>query len=518
MSKIGLRFWTWALWLSISAALHNLNPVRALSEQNAWQVGVARADITPHVPLWLSGFSSRSRLPTDREVKASSSRLFARALAFRGTADLYLVRSDKVPGRTVLVLVALDLIGASGSLTDRIFHRLSAEFGLERAQVRLCFSHTHSGPVVGDHLQPLVPEDPQQLKLAATYAEDLIEVVVGTVREAINADNMERVWPRFGIGRCQLAVNRRDVDESTFGLSDRGLTDPTLPVLWFIRVNESLNIQESRLSIVGGLYGYAAHASVLTSGYEYSGDYPAETSAFLESAPGFGGTWLYVAGAGGDQNIYPRGTQRQCERHARKLANAVSSVVQGGGRALGEGAYASHIFVQLPFRVRRTRRELIRWLRGKDSHAKVTARRLLGRAGTSGCTTSSFCTNLAYTRYPMSIWVLGDVRILFLGGEPTVEYGIELRRSAGVDWVVGYADDVMGYIGTKAVLNEGKREGSDRAAIYYGLPATWGAEVEEIIKGAAANLTRLSAAAMKCNNRFAFDGFHEVPYCMAAVG
>lgn len=45
--------------------------------------------------------------------------------------------------------------------------------------------------------------------------------------------------------------------------------------------------------------------------------------------------------------------------------------------------------------------------------------------------------------------------------------------AAAVDWVVGYVDDVVGYVGDPAVLAGGGREGSLRAAVYYGLPERW---------------------------------------------
>ena len=47
-------------------------------------------------------------------------------------------------------------------------------------------------------------------------------------------------------------------------------------------------------------------------------------------------------------------------------------------------------------------------------------------------------------------------------------------------WVAGYANDVMAYIPSQRVLKEGGYEG-DTSMIYYGMPAKWGADIEEKI-------------------------------------
>jgi hypothetical protein len=71
---------------------------------------------------------------------------------------------------------------------------------------------------------------------------------------------------------------------------------------------------------------------------------------------------------------------------------------------------------------------------------------------------------------------------VFLGGEVVVDYSIRLKRQLGPrpTWVAGYANDVMAYIPSKRVLQEGGYEGGG-AMVYYGLPAPWAAGVEERI-------------------------------------
>ena len=83
-------------------------------------------------------------------------------------------------------------------------------------------------------------------------------------------------------------------------------------------------------------------------------------------------------------------------------------------------------------------------------------------------------------------WRLGDqVTWVALGGEVVVDYALRLKKELKgprAVWVTAYANDVMGYVGSRRVLKEGGYE-ADSSTIYYGLPTRWAAAVEERIVG-----------------------------------
>ena len=59
-----------------------------------------------------------------------------------------------------------------------------------------------------------------------------------------------------------------------------------------------------------------------------------------------------------------------------------------------------------------------------------------------------------------------------------VDYAIRIQQDFGDQvWTAGYANDVMAYLASRRVLNEGGYEGAS-AMRYYGLPSPWEAEVE----------------------------------------
>ena len=89
--------------------------------------------------------------------------------------------------------------------------------------------------------------------------------------------------------------------------------------------------------------------------------------------------------------------------------------------------------------------------------------------------------------YPVQVWKLGELTWVFLGGEVVVDYSLRIKRNLGSShvWVSAYCNDVMAYIPSKRVLEEGGYEGGG-AMLYYGLPASWSPDVEETILSALA--------------------------------
>lgn len=63
--------------------------------------------------------------------------------------------------------------------------------------------------------------------------------------------------------------------------------------------------------------------------------------------------------------------------------------------------------------------------------------------------------------YPVQVWRLGEQAIFSFGGELLIGYAIAVKNIFGPDtFVMGYSNDVMAYIPTLTVLNEGGYEGT----------------------------------------------------------
>ena len=85
--------------------------------------------------------------------------------------------------------------------------------------------------------------------------------------------------------------------------------------------------------------------------------------------------------------------------------------------------------------------------------------------------------------YPLQVWQMGDQTIINMGGEVVVGYANKLKQIFGQEtFVVGYSNDVMAYIPTHTILEEGGYEGYVSQMV-YGLPNTWQSGIESMIIG-----------------------------------
>jgi hypothetical protein len=73
-----------------------------------------------------------------------------------------------------------------------------------------------------------------------------------------------------------------------------------------------------------------------------------------------------------------------------------------------------------------------------------------------------------------------------LGGEVVIDYQVQLKKQFGASRiaVLGYSNDVMGYIPSRRVQREGGYEAGD-ALLYFSQPGWFTEEVEDIVMGAA---------------------------------
>ena len=83
--------------------------------------------------------------------------------------------------------------------------------------------------------------------------------------------------------------------------------------------------------------------------------------------------------------------------------------------------------------------------------------------------------------YPLQVWNVGEQMLVSMGGETVVEYTHTLKRIYGQDiFVYSYSNDVMAYIPSVRILEEGGYEGYVSQQV-YGLPNTWKPAIESMI-------------------------------------
>lgn len=429
------------------------------AESPTWRVGTAQVNITPATSMWMGGFAARTK-PAEGKLDD----LFAKVLVLEASDG------------GVAVLVTADLVGIPKWLHENLCRELAKRHGLTRAQLRFAASHTHSGPVLRDALQDIYPWNDAQRKLSVDYSNWLEPVLLDTITRAFTNRAPATLWA--GEGKATFAVNRRTNDESKLreilkrGESPKGPSDFAVPVL-------AARSPDGKLRTI--VFGYAAHTSCLTQNQLWSADYCGVTMrAMEEKFPG--AMAMFWQGCGSDQSAAPRGTVALCRQRGEDLAVAVEAVLDKPMRPLAPKLRTAFEFVSLDFGEQPTAEELEKAGKGNDYRARW-ARRLAGELGAG----QKFAKG--YPEYPAQVWNLGaDQLWIALGGEVCVDYALRFKREYGARvWVNGYANDVMAYIPSRRLWEEGGYQAG--AFDVYGLPANrWCADIEDRIAGTVKRL------------------------------
>ncbi len=455
MSRLRFPFALSAFSVAFSMTLLLFATV-ALGGDATWRAGAAKVAITPEKPMWMAGYAARTR-PSDGKL----TELWAKALVL-----------EDAGGHRALVLT-LDLVGIDRTLSDVVRDALREKYGLQREQIAICTSHTHSGPVVGRSLGPLhyLLLDASEQQAIDAWVAELQKHVVAVVGEAIGKlAPSELSW---GSSSTTVAVNRRNnpaagVPEGRTEGTLNGPSDYDVPVL---------AVRDADQKLTAVLFGYACHATTL-SGYQWSGDYPGCAQMDLEKThPGC--ISLFFAGCGADQNPLPRGPVELAEHYGKRVATAVDTVLMTSQMHPVSGPLrTSYAEIDLPFDKLPTREQIELNAKSENKYEVARATMLLEQIDSGESLSQTY-------PYPVSVWSIGDdLQFVTLGGEVVVDYAIRLKSElSGVStWVAGYANDVMAYIPSRRVLAEGGYEGGG-AMVYYGLPTVWSPEIENDIVG-----------------------------------
>ncbi len=413
-----------------------------------YKAGIGRIIITPDKPIYMSGYANR-----DHPSEGAIHDLWAKAL----------VIEDHKGNR--VVIVTTDLIGLPRSISDIVAARVEKEYGIDRAQLVLNSSHTHTGPLIRHNLETMFELKPEDSQVVTDYAAALTEKLVMVVGAALKDLAPANLW--FGNGRATFAINRRENTPKgvIIGENPGGPGDPDVPVL-------KVTAPDGKLRAV--LFGYACHNTTLTGQfYRISGDYAGFAQIAIEEAnPGAAALFMMLCGA--DQNPHPRSTIDLARQHGAALAAEVNRVlgekltrVHGATRAafqITELGFAPQSREGFEARLQETNVWRVR-------HAKAMLR--LYDDGNP----------IRRYSYPVQAIQFGkDLTLVALGGEVVVDYVLRIKREFGSKGIIvaGYSNDVMSYIPSLRVLKEGGYE-ADQSMIYYGLPGPYDEQVEDHI-------------------------------------
>jgi hypothetical protein len=423
------------------------------------KAGVAKVEITPKTPVWMSGYAARTHASEGTLVP-----LWAKALAIETSP------------RQRVVIVTIDAVGIPKEVSDKVAERVGKLYKLERSQFILNCSHTHSGPMIWPNLRNLAAfpseEEARMLGYRETFQDALVNVIGAALKD------MAPATLSYGEGTAGFSMNRRS--PSPTGVKNApyaaGPVDHRVPVV---------KVMDRAGKVRAILFGYACHNTTLGADiYRFNWDYAVYAQAALEKEHP-GATALFMTLCAGDQNPYPRGLVAQAQQHGEELAQAVEKVL-GGALTPVTGPIAT-TYSQTPLQLApKTRADFEKELKDPVPGNVRRAAMMLKKLDANE-TIDKLAYPIAAVRFGHSLTLLA------LGGEVTVDYALRMQREyQGVPFfVAGFSYEVMSYIPSARVLKEGGYEAVDSMA-YYGQAGPYTADVEDRIFSAIhATLTKL---------------------------
>jgi hypothetical protein len=415
-----------------------------------YRVGVATCDITPPVGTHMAGFGSRTQ-PSEG--------------VYRRLGATVTIIND---GEITLLLAGAE-IASFGDLTPRVRGRIAQATGIDDSNIILCPSHTHSGPTTRA-LDDLF-DSPRN----HAYLDELIDKLARCARDA--QGDLAPAMLRCGEAHCDLATNRRRPDPDNPGRVlpsmlpyPQGVSDHGVPVI-------AAYAPDGTLRHV--LFSYGCHPSSY-SGLLIGGDYVGfAIDAIRRVYPGV--TVGFMQGCGGDQKIRPhdpdadtfiKRTVDQLREAGDTLGAAVTDLLAGDAPAPVQGTMS----------VNRTMMEL-RCDPVDESFAKAM-RNSEDKWYRMWATKPRHELHAAVPFEVQTVAFGRSLAIAAMAAEMSADYGLRLRKELGGAFArvlpMGYANDIVGYIGSLRQKHEGGYEGWS-ANYYWFRTGPWEDDTEDRI-------------------------------------
>jgi neutral ceramidase len=403
--------------------------------------GFARTDITPHKPVTLAGYGSRTGL-----CQGVHDPLSARVVAFQHD------------GRR-LVLVSTDILGFYGGTAAACRGVILSACGLQPSELLLSAIHTHSAPDVG------IDERTGHAN-NVEYVQTLQGRLVDVVRRALAG--MAPAQVAAACGACPVGANRREVvtsgagqAEIRLGRNPAGSTDRQVQVL-AVRQGHGHGHADGPPAAV--IFAYATHSTSLGPGnYMVSGDVHGLTEQFLERQLGNGAVAAGFAGASGDIDPWFRVLPEFDTRDGWTPEPVLLSTM------LGEEV--AHVLRRMPANhqaggaIRTALRTLM--LPAKPPQhprpaGKVADRPASGAAQGDAPAPPAPAAPPAPTgvEFNLSAARLGDMAFVGLGGEVFHEIGLAIKAASPVahTFIFTHCNGSAGYLPTAPSYDEGGYE------------------------------------------------------------
>ncbi|NPV54783.1 MAG: hypothetical protein HPY71_14925 [Firmicutes bacterium] len=395
--------------------------------------------ITPPIGFAMEGYASR-----EGPSIGIHDDLYARVLAIEA-------------GDRRQVIVVCDVLWITREFATRVREMIKGLTGLMDEEILLAATHTHSGPVLNESTQ--------------CWLDTVTRAIAGGVQSAFNS--LEPVRVKFAaIDMPGIGKNRR---------KPTGSTDPGLSILAFGRADS-----DDPLAM---LYNFTCHPVVLGPRNRlYTGDYPAYISQTLKKVYGSQLVTIFTSGAQGDINIghtaeasaigefIPGRTFENAARIGRRIAGGVIQAIEDAQELPAPSIRSATREISFRYRdlppldvikkeideLKRRIEDLTKSSREDDPALREAKIELLYKEIEASQVEERSLVDGHERRSLLQGLRIGDIYIAAWPGEFFVELGLELKsymaHMGSRLFIVGYANDYVGYVPTREAWGEGGYE------------------------------------------------------------
>lgn len=389
------------------------------------QAGVANTTITPRCPIWMTGFAARTA-----PAESVYADIEASAVVFES-------------GGKRAAIIALDLVGVDEYLLDA-FRASAAELGIPEDCTLVNCSHTHCAPscrvVRGSNRH-----------FDETWLSELKDTVAALLRRALTELQPSEI--DYSVGSCTLGINRRRVDPT--GAASGMLPDADKPVDLDVPVLRVLGPDGAPRAMI---FSYASHPTTM-GGQQIGPDYPGPAREHIRrSIPGC--VPVFLQGCGGDvkpRNLTPDGRFASgpievVYEIGHELGRAVIAATCRTPRQLGDELSCASVIAQLPTRGTPSEQRLAELAGGnkwEQMYAEAVRKTIAEKGGLS-----------EYLPVEVQGIRIGDLRMVGMGGEVSVEIGLDVKRRLPElpVWTLGYSNLLRCYVASRDAHTEGGYE------------------------------------------------------------
>ena len=449
--------------------------------------GAARIKLEPPLGLAMAGYGNRvGRAAGVHDALAAQA----------------LVLAD---GASKVAIVGVDVLALGQRIADDVRKLVAAKSDIDADAIMICATHTHSGPAFNIFATPSAdakPSDGRSLEWERRLPDKIASAIISA------DENLEPSSLRAASTRFTLGTNRRLLRPSgqiQLAANYNGVADDKAEVLGvFNRSSEPIAF----------VLNYPCHGVVLCEdNLLYSRDWPGFAMDEIERAASASGgksaVSIFLQGATGNIDPRSRGNFAVAEENGRAMGRAAFDAiriaeplndVQISSRRLALKLKLKSLDVALANArdcAAQTEASLSNHRGGdgyqlkrlRDHHAQsLSALAALESIEEQNRRDRRVDMTRRELSTSLSIVTIGNLAMVGIPGEPFVELGLALKRSPHFahTFVVGYCNDLIGYIPTRAAYDEGGYE-VDTARIVAGAG-------EEIVDAALSTLEEMRRA------------------------